>query len=129
MTKQYLNLLEYQIIGAAIRVHRHLGPGLLESIYHKCLLIELNSAQIPYESERMVPIKYQDAIINGALFCDLLVEKSIVVEIKATSSLLPINEAQLLEAPMGILINFNVTNIFHKGKKTLVNTYFSELPD
>ncbi len=132
LTKSYLKDLTYQINGAAIEVHKHLGPGLLEKVYHQCLIHELNNKNINFENELNVPITYKDLELNSQIRCDLLVEKAIVVELKATDYILPIYEAQLmtymrlLEAPKGIIFNFNVANLFSQGQKTFVNDLFKK---
>lgn len=132
-TQKSIDKLSYQIIGAAIEVHKHLGPGLLESVYHKCLAIELETREIKFNSELIIPIEYKGHIVDTQLRCDFLVENLIVVEIKSVSEILPIHQAQiinylnLLKAPKGILINFNVVNIFHHGQKTFINEYYELL--
>ncbi|RAI89233.1 GxxExxY protein [Algoriphagus yeomjeoni] len=133
LTQKIVNDLSYKIIGAAIEVHKHLGPGLLESIYHKCLAIEFETRNIKFSSELIIPIEYKGHSIDTQLRCDFLVENLIVVEIKSVAEILPIHQAQLinylnlLKSPKGILINFNVVNIFHHGQKTIVNKYFEVL--
>jgi GxxExxY protein len=133
-TKSYLKELTYKINGAAIEVHKQLGPGLLESIYHKCMLYELNKKGIQYQSELIIPIEYKEIVLDADIRCDIFVEESIVVELKAVEKVLPIHEAQLLtymkllESPQGILINFNCTNIFQEGQKTYVNEFYRNLP-
>lgn len=134
MTKTYLNTLTYKIIGACIEVHKELGAGLLESVYHKCLKKEFTLQGIEYQSELTIPIFYKDEAINTELRCDLFVENCIVVELKAVDIVAPIFEAQLLtymkllKAPKGILVNFNCINLFKNGQKTFVNEFFSNLP-
>ncbi|MBI3520345.1 MAG: GxxExxY protein [Bacteroidetes bacterium] len=133
VTKKLLDELTYEIVGSAIEVHKELGPGLLESIYHKCLKKELSLRGIDFKSEFSVPLLYKSEPLETDLRCDLLIENQIVVELKAVETMLPIFEAQLLtymkllEVPKGILINFNVKNIFHEGQKTFVNDYFKLL--
>lgn len=135
LTKSYLNELTYQIVGAAIEVHKALGPGLLESVYHKCLKQEFNTRQLSFSSEYIVPVHYKGLEIEAELRCDFVVEDSIVVELKAIDTVAPVHEAQLLtymkllEKPKGILINFNCANLFKEGQKTYVNELFRELPD
>jgi GxxExxY protein len=133
MTKSYLDELTYEVIGAAIEVHSNLGPGLLESIYHECMKIELVNRNIPFKTEMSVPITYYGQMLDTVLRCDLYVANSLVVELKATNKIEPIFEAQLLtymkllDSPKGILINFNCTNIFREGQKTLVNEKYRML--
>ena len=135
MTKKYLNDLTYQIIGAAIEVHKALGPGLLESVYHKCIKQELFIRQMDFVSELIVPINYKGLELDAELRCDILVEDAIVAEIKAVDAIAPVYEAQLLtymkllKKPKGILINFNCANLFKDGQKTYVNEFFRNLPE
>ena len=130
LTKSQIKDLTYQINGAAIEVHKSLGPGLLESIYHKCLIHELNIREISFTSELVVPINYKGLELETELRCDLFIENSVVVELKSVEKILPIHEAQLLtymnllESPFGILFNFNTTNIYHDGQKTFVNELY-----
>lgn len=111
MTKKYLNNLTYQIIGAAIEVHKSLGPGLLESIYHKCMKQELCLRQLSFISELITPVNYKGLDLECELRCDFLIEDAIVVELKAIDAVAPVHEAQiftymkLLNKPKGILIN------------------------
>jgi GxxExxY protein len=127
LTKVQIKDLTYQINGAAIEVHKSLGPGLLESVYHKCLVHELNIREISFTSELSVPVNYKGLQLETELRCDLFIENTIVVELKTVEKILPIHEAQLLtymnllEAPFGILFNFNTTNIYHDGQKTYIN--------
>ena len=135
ITKSYLTDLTYQINGAAIEVHKFLGPGLLESVYHKCLKKELNLRGISFKSELLVPIIFKDLEIETDLRCDLFIENCIVLELKAIETILPIHNAQLmtymklLEAPKGILYNFHSVNLYKDGQKTFVNEYFRILED
>ncbi|CEN46973.1 conserved hypothetical protein [Capnocytophaga canimorsus] len=133
ITKTYLDSLTYEIIGSAIEVHKIMGSGLLESVYHQCMREELKIRGIDFLTEMRIPIIYKEKYLDIDFRCDLLVNQSIVVELKAVQELLPIHEAQLLtymkllKCPKGILINFNCSNIFKEGQKTFVNEYFSRL--
>lgn len=135
ITKSNLKELVYQVNGAAIEVHKVLGPGLLESIYHKCLTKELTYLGINFKSELIVPVNYRGMEIDTELRCDLFVENILVVELKAVEIILPIHQAQiltymkLLKAPQGLIINFNVTNIFKEGQKSFVNELYRNLED
>ncbi len=135
MTKTYLRDLVYHVNGAAIEVHKNLGPGLLESIYHKCLEKELSIKDFNYKTELIIPISYKGLEIDANLRCDLFVENCLLVEIKSVEKILPIHEAQLLtymkllKIPMGLMINFNVTNIYKEGQKTYVNELYRELEE
>jgi len=135
LTKKYLTHLIYKVNGAAIEVHKALGPGLLESVYHKCLKHELKQRGIHFQSELVVPIHYKDIELDAELRLDFLIEDVLPVELKAVDEIHPIHEAQLLtymkllEKPEGLLINFNVTNIFKEGQRTYVNELYRELDD
>ena len=134
ITKKYLDDLTFSIIGAAIEVHKEMGRGLLESVYHRCLMEELGHRKINFLTEKRVPVVYKGAELDLHFRCDLLVENLIIVELKATNEITSIFEAKLLNhmklmnAPKGILLNFNCNNIFREGQKTFVNEYFSKLP-
>lgn len=135
LTKKYINQLTYQIIGAAIEVHKALGPGLLESVYEKCMIHELTSRGLHVKFQQSVPVIYKNTILDAELRYDILVENCIVVELKAVQNLLPVFEAQamtyarLLKVPKALLINFSCTNIFKEGQKTFVNELFKALPE
>lgn len=109
-----LNMITRGIIGAAIRVHKELGPGLLESAYEACLLYELQQKGYRVEAQVILPLRYKDQIIDCGYRLDLLVEDLVVVELKSVEAILPIHEAQLITylklsgRPLGLLINFNV---------------------
>ena len=109
-----LNQCTEQIIGAAIEVHRALGPGLLESAYEECLCRELAVRSIPFERQRPLPVDYKGTRLDCGYRLDLLVAGSVVVEIKSVSNLEPIHDAQMLTYlklggwKLGLLINFNV---------------------
>ena len=109
-----VNELTKEIIGAAIEVHRTLGPGLLESAYEECLCRELTVRGVPFARQVALPVEFKGLRLDCGYRLDLLVEKKVVVEIKAVESLLPIHEAQLLTYlklggwKVGLLINFNV---------------------
>ncbi|MFV8358941.1 GxxExxY protein [Flavobacterium sp. LS1P3] len=135
MTKTSLKDLIYQVNGCAIEVHKHLGPGLLESVYHTCLKKELTIRGFEFQTELTIPVYYKGLELETGLRCDLLVEKSLVVELIAVEKVLPIHEAQiltymnLLEIPIGLMINFNVTHIFKEGQKTYVNERYRYLDE
>ncbi len=108
------NAITREIIGAAIEVHRALGPGLLESAYEECLCYELDLRHLPFERQLSLPVEYKGIHLDCAYRIDVLVEKLVVVEIKSVDVLLPIHQAQLLTYlrlgnwPLGLLLNFNV---------------------
>ena len=117
--------LTEQIIGAAIQVHRELGPGLLESAYEACLYHELSLHNLKVERQKAFPISYKGVMLDAGYRLDLVVESQVIVEIKAVSELLPVHEAQLLSylkqvgGGRGLLINFNVKLLKH-GLRRLV---------
>lgn len=135
MTKSQLDELTYEINGAAIEVHKALGPGLLESVYHRCLAYELWHRGINFQTEMEIPILYKMLELDAKLRCDLFVEEVIVVEIKSVKEFASVHTAQLLtymkllKAPKGILLNFNVFNLFKDGQRTLINEHFKLLQD
>jgi GxxExxY protein len=122
-----MNEITEKIIGAAIEVHKTLGPGLLESAYEECLAHELFIANVSFE--RQVPLPgYKSIQLDCGYRLDFLVEQTVVLEIKTVESLQPIHEAQLLTYlklggwPIGLLINFNVP-VLTKGIKRMVNNF------
>ena len=135
ISKSQLKNLIYQVTGAAIEVHKILGPGLLESVYHKCLKHEMKNRGIPFQSEIKVPIKFKEILLEAELRCDFFIADILPVEIKAVDKVHPIHEAQiltymnLLKAPKGLLINFNVSNIYKEGQRSFVNDLYRLLPD
>jgi GxxExxY protein len=134
MTKKQVTQLSYQITGCAIKVHKALGPGLLESVYEKCLTHELIKGGYTVIQQLAVPVQYDNIIIDTDPRLDLLVNDTIVVELKAIENTLPVHEAQLLtymkllQKPQGLLINFYTENIT-KTLKPFVNEYFKVLPE
>lgn len=114
LTKKYLNNLTYQVIGCAIEVHKHLGPGLLESVYEKCFLRELSLRGIANKSQICVPLEYKGLFLDAELRLDVLVEDILCVELKAQEGLLPIHDAillsymQMLQKPKVSLLIFIV---------------------
>ncbi len=134
VTKKEITRLSYKIKGYAIKVHKALGPGLLESVYEKCLKYELEKNGLSVIQQMLVPVIYDELEIDTELRLDLLVNESIIVELKAVETILPIHEAQLLtymkllHKPQGLSINFYTDNI-SRSLKPMVNEYFSMLPD
>ncbi|MCB0604583.1 MAG: GxxExxY protein [Saprospiraceae bacterium] len=133
-TKKSVTKLSYEIIGFAIKVHRELGPGLLENAYEKCLKYELEKNGYKVNQQMFVPVIYDNLEMNIDLRVDLLINDCIVVELKAVETILPVHEAQLLtymkllKKPQGLLINFFTDNIT-KSMRPFVNEYFRNLPD
>jgi GxxExxY protein len=118
--------LTAKIIGAAIEVHKQLGPGLLESAYLHCLCYELSAANVQFRREMPVPIDYKGTKLDCGFRLDLLVENEVVVELKAVEKLLPVHTAQLLTylkilgLTKGLLINFN-ERVLKDGVRRVVN--------
>ncbi|MDB6081805.1 MAG: hypothetical protein JWO53_1077 [Chlamydiia bacterium] len=115
-----LNFLSGKIIGAAIEVHRVLGPGLLESAYEACLVYELKLMQLNVDQQKLLPVFYKGTILDNGYRLDLVVESQVIIEVKAINSVLPVHKAQLLSylklsgCKVGLLINFN-EQILKKG--------------
>ena len=127
------NVLTDQIIGCAIEVHRHLGPGLLEAVYEECLCYELSQVGLRFERQVHLPLSYKGIKLECGHKLDLVVEDSVVVERKAIDDLTPVHHAQLLtylktsNKRVGLLINFNVP-ILKNGLKRVVNRYEGPAP-
>jgi GxxExxY protein len=117
--------LSNKVIGCALEVHRHLGPGLLESAYAQCVAHELSIAGIPFELERPIPVNYKGKRLDCGFRADIMVDDSLIVELKSVQELLPIHEAQLLTymklagVRIGLLMNFNV-RVLKDGLKRMV---------
>ncbi len=114
-----------EVIGCAIEVHRHLGPGLLESAYETCLAKEMELRNLRFELQRPLPIDYKGVRLNCGYRLDVVVEEALVIELKSVEFLLPIHEAQLLTylklsgIRVGLLMNFNV-KVLKQGIKRFV---------
>ena len=121
-----INLIGKRIVNCAYKVHSKLGPGLLEVVYEKCLYHELKKNGLSINQQVNIPIIYDDLIIKDALRIDLLVEKCIIIELKAVETVLPVHEAQIIsylkltENRLGYLINFNVP-LIKNGIKRFIN--------
>jgi len=109
----WVDLWSERVIGAAIEVHRALGPGLLESVYEAALSVELADRRIPFERQKAVPIRYRDLILDGGLRLDFLVGGELILELKCVERVMDIHRAQVLTylkltgCPIALLINFN----------------------
>ncbi|OOG70560.1 GxxExxY protein [Algoriphagus sp. A40] len=132
VSKAAVTKLSYEITGCAITVHKALGPGLLESIYEKCLCFELEKNGFDVQQQIPININYDGYLIDSELKLDLLVEDTIIVELKTVKELLPVHTAQLmsymklLKKPQGLLFNFYSDNLT-KAMKPLINEYFESL--
>ncbi len=126
-----INEITEKIIGCAIKVHRILGPGFLESVYQAALAYELSVNSLSFEKEKALPVKYENVKLDVGFRCDFLVENCIILECKAVKELAPIDEAQLLNylkitnKQVGLLINFNVMKLTD-GLKRIVNHFVEE---
>ena len=115
------------VIGACIEVHRHLGPGLLESAYEQCLCHELNVARIPYERQKVLPVRYKGIELQPGYRLDLVVGSQLLVELKSVERLLPVHEAQVITylklsgLSVGLLVNFHATAIRHGLRRLTKN--------
>lgn len=110
----HINTLSREVIGAAITVHRALGPGALEKVYERCLALELKRRRIPFERQKRLAVAFLGVPFESAYRVDLLIDRRLVVEVKAVRSLQPVHHAQVLSylklsgCYLGLLINFNV---------------------
>src|ERR1700756_5471056 len=133
ITQKHINNVAYKIVGCAIEVHKHLGPGLLESVYEQCLIDEMRSAGLSVKSQIYVPVLYKGRDLGGSLKLDLLVNDLVIVEEKAVELMIPLFKAQLLSylkltgKPKGLLINFHCENIKDQ-LVSLVTEEFAKLP-
>ena len=122
------NAISEMIIGAAIDVHKELGPGLLESVYEACLIEELNRRGLKVESQITFPLLYKGKKLDKEFRIDLLVEDDVIIELKAVNEILPVHEVQLVTylkltgKRLGLLINFNVP-VLTKGVRRKVNHF------
>ncbi len=134
MTKKELNDLSYKIIGCAIEVHKELGPGLLESVYEKCMTEELKNAGLRVKSQQIIPLLYKGKELGSNLIIDLLINDIIIVELKTVENILPVHKAQLhtylklTKKPKGLLINF-FTEVIKNSVVSYVNEEYANLAD
>jgi GxxExxY protein len=128
LENQRLDQISHGIIGAAIEVHQHLRPGLLESAYEACLVFEIKKLGMKVEEQKPLPVVYKEVKLDCGYRLDLVVEDEIIVEIKAIEKLLPIHDAQLLSylrltrKKVGLLMNFHVP-VLKDGLKRIVNDF------
>jgi GxxExxY protein len=124
-----LNGLTEQIISAAIAVHRALGPGLLESAYEACLYYELVKRGLRVERQKPLPLVYEGVTLDCVYRMDLVVERSVIVEVKSVAQLDRVHEAQMISylkisaLPVGLILNFNVRNLSQQGVIRKVNRF------
>ena len=129
ISKTEIEKIGKQIVDAAFEVHSELGPGLLESVYEICLVEELKERGLTVERQVKLPVVYKDKILQKEFIIDILVEKCVIIELKAVEMLLPVHEVQTLtymklaDMRLGYLINFNVP-LIKQGIKRKINGYF-----
>jgi GxxExxY protein len=130
MNEEQFNLLTERVIGAAIKVHRALGPGLLESAYRVCLAYELNKLELRVETEKPLPVVYEGIRLDAGYRIDMLINGVLILELKSVERLLPIHHAQLLSylklsgCQLGLLLNFNTQRLTDGGIKRIVNNFY-----
>ena len=128
MDKNEIEFFAHEIVGAALEVHKQMGPGLLESVYVECMRKELDLRNISAQRQVQLPLLYKGIRLNKEFYIDLLIEELIIIEVKACECILPVHEAQLLsylklaDINLGFLINFNVP-LLKNGIKRMVNNY------
>jgi GxxExxY protein len=126
--REYLNRLSSKVLDAAVRVHKEMGPGLLEAVYQLCMVKELQSRELSISQNVPVPLYYRGQPLNKDYIIDLLVESEIIIELKAVEGILPVHEAQIIsylklaDKRLGFLINFNVP-LIKLGFKRYVNAF------
>jgi GxxExxY protein len=127
MNHEELNRISGIILDCAIEVHKQLGPGLLESVYEICLFKELRSRKLFVERQVQVPVIYKGENLETDFRIDLLIEKEVIVELKAVEIILPVHDAQLLtymklaDKHLGLLINFNVPKLIDGFRRRVLN--------
>ena len=125
-SRSTLNNLTYKVIAAAIEVHRYLGPGLLESVYQRCMERELEGHPLGFKAQQPLKVDYKGMNIDCGFRIDLYIEDLVIAELKSVQELCPVHEAQLLTylkltgAPVGLLINFNVP-VLRDGVRRMLN--------
>jgi GxxExxY protein len=118
--------LTHKIIGLAMRVHRRLGPGLLESVYEKCLCHEIDRARIPFRRQAPLPVSYDDVLLDCGYIADIIVDSQVILELKSVERILPLHESQLLtylrlsSCRIGLLINFNTVSLSDGVKRCVL---------
>jgi GxxExxY protein len=118
--------LTHKIIGLAMRVHRRLGPGLLESVYELCLCHEIDHAAIPFSRQVALPVRYDEVLLDCGYVADIIVDNQVILELKSVERILPLHEAQLLTylrlscCHVGLLINFNAVSLTDGIKRCVV---------
>ena len=114
------------IVDAAIKVHKTLGPGLLESVYEACLCYELSKRQIPFRRQVSLPVRYEDILIEAGYRVDVIADECVIIELKSVDGIIPVHEAQLLthlklsSIRLGLLLNFNVPLMRHGIKRMVL---------
>ena len=134
ISQSMVNEIAYSIVGCSIEIHKALGPGLLESIYHQCMMDEMTTMGLKFVSEFRIPIIYKEKLLPAFYKIDLVVEDLVIVELKSVEHMLPLFKAQLFTylkltgKPKGLLINFNCENIV-RSLIPMVTDEYSRLPE
>jgi GxxExxY protein len=124
--------LSNKVLGAAIEVHRHLGPGLLESVYEECLFYELGKLGLRVKRQVLVPVVYKKITLDCGYHIDLLIENNLIIDLKSVDAFLPVHEAQILtylkfsHKSIGLLINFNVPQLKQGMKRFVMSKKFND---
>lgn len=117
------NKITQELMDCFLRIHKIMGPGLLESIYEECLCHEMTRRNLAFERQKELPLTYDGTPLNTSLRLDIVVENTIIIEVKSVDTLMPVHEAQLLtylkmaQMKIGLLVNFNVPLIKHGVKR------------
>ena len=135
LTQKYVDELTYGIVGAAIAVQREMGPGLKEVIYEECMTMELDHLEMPWRRQYRFQPFYRGRQLKTVSVMDLIVDDLIVVELKSVAAISDLHKAQalgyinLVKLPKALILNFNCTNVATKGRVTMVNSIYADLPE
>jgi len=127
MKNTHINELTEKIIGAAIEVHKNLGPGLLESVYEECLCYELEQIGLRFQRQLSIPVKYKEIQLDIGYRLEIIIEDEVIIELKTVEKITPLHEAQLLtylkitDKEVGLIMNFN-SALLKNGIKRMINT-------
>ena len=134
LAQKYVDELTFGIVGAAIEVHRRMGPGLKEAVYEECMMIELDHLNIPYVQQYRFRPFYRGIQLESVSIVDLIIDNLIVVELKSVEKINEVHLAQalnyinLLDLPKALILNFNCANLASQGRVTRVNAVYASLP-
>jgi len=134
-SREFVDEIAYEIIGAGIEIQKIMGKGLLENIYQACMQEEMKLRGLTFLTELKIQANYKGKDLLVDFRCDFFVENCVVVELKSVKEMIGLFDAQLLtymsllKAPKGVLLNFTSNNLFREGQKTFVSEYYRELPE